>query len=147
MSNVLTTISAVLVSAVVTHFAGCGRSTDERPAEKRMTTREARTAEEVFLEGFAVYKSGATEQAIPLYSEAIRLKPGFADAYYAAYRKIGDFDQAIADCTEAIRLNREYANSYYQRGIACENLVTKPKQKRIFHRRDGVGTNRDVATN
>ncbi len=54
------------------------------------------------------------------FTEAIRLKPDFAKAYFRrgnARRKQGDDDNAIADYTTAIRLNPDYTDAYYNRGI------------------------------
>ena len=53
--------------------------------------------------------------AITNYSEAIRLRPDFAEAFnnrgYAYYHK-GDWDKAIIDYNEAIRLKPDYAKAY-----------------------------------
>ena len=67
------------------------------------------------------WRSGDDEKAIKNYTEAIRLGPNFADAYYNrgnAYRRRGENDKAISDYTEAIRLDPNFANAYYNRGSA-----------------------------
>jgi tetratricopeptide (TPR) repeat protein len=55
------------------------------------------------------------EKTIADFTEAIRLKPDYAGAYY--YRGVSyiDHDQAIAEYNEAIRLNPDYAEAYYSR--------------------------------
>jgi tetratricopeptide (TPR) repeat protein len=61
------------------------------------------------------------DEVIRCYTETIRLKPDFAEAYHnranARVRK-GDLDGALADYTEAIRLKPDYAVAYYNRGLA-----------------------------
>jgi tetratricopeptide (TPR) repeat protein len=65
------------------------------------------------------------DKAIADYTEAIRLKPDFADAYANrafAYGSLEQFDKAIADCNEAIRLQPDSAEAYKNRGGAYCNL-------------------------
>ena len=57
-------------------------------------------------------EKGQHDQAIQDYTEAIRLKPDFADAYYNRglnYYKKGQYDRAIQDYSEGIRLKPDYA--------------------------------------
>lgn len=66
--------------------------------------------------------SGAREydRAIADYSDAIRLKPDYAEAYnnrgFAYYLK-GDGARAIADYTRAIELRPDYPKAYNSRGV------------------------------
>ena len=58
---------------------------------------------------------GEHDKAIADYTEAIRLNPKYAEAYYnrgVAYEDKGEHDKAIADFTEAIRLDPKYAKAY-----------------------------------
>ncbi len=76
------------------------------------------TAQEWFEKG---YKSTDSDEKNHCYTEAIRLKPDFADAYtnrgVAHYNK-GDLDGAIKDYNEAIHLKPDNANAYNNRGAA-----------------------------
>ena len=66
--------------------------------------------------------------AIEDYTQAIRLKPDLAEAYYnrgLAKSDLGDKQGAIADFNEAIRLKPDYANAYYNRGDAKYALGDK----------------------
>jgi tetratricopeptide (TPR) repeat protein len=59
--------------------------------------------------------------ALQDYTEAIRLKPDYADAFYnrgVARRAKGDVDGALQDYTEAIRLKPDYADAFNNRGVA-----------------------------
>ena len=76
------------------------------------------TAQEWFEKG---YKSTNSDEKIHCYTEAIRLKPDYADAYtnrgVVRYHK-GDLDGAIKDYNEAIRLKPDDADPYANRGVA-----------------------------
>ena len=59
------------------------------------------------------------DRAIECFTQAIRLCPGFTNAYFAracAYDDKGDFDLAVADCTEVIRLAPDHFRAYRLRG-------------------------------
>jgi hypothetical protein len=61
------------------------------------------------------------KKAIEYLTNAIKLKPDYADAYYgrgAAYNDLGQFQQSIEDYNEAIRLKPDYVDAYKNRGIA-----------------------------
>ena len=78
-------------------------------------------AAEAIKKGNASLHGGDWDKAIPDFTEAIRLEPKAADAYYnrgVAYRKKGEPDKAIPDFTDAIRLEPKNANAYYNRGNA-----------------------------
>ena len=65
------------------------------------------------------------DKAIADYTEAIRLKPDYADAHYNrgnAYYYLQQYDEAVADYSEVIRLKPDYADAYYNRGDAYVGL-------------------------
>ena len=67
---------------------------------------------------------GEYDQALVVYTEAIRLNPNDAMAFNErafVYDKKGDYDRAIADSTEAIRLNPKFAKAFNNRGFAYKN--------------------------
>jgi tetratricopeptide (TPR) repeat protein len=66
------------------------------------------------------------DRAIADYSDAVRLDPKFAAAFYnrgLAYQ-FGkqDFDRAITDYTEAIGLDPKHARALYNRGVAKQKI-------------------------
>ena len=80
------------------------------------------TAQEWFEKGYRLNDNSGDE--IYYYTEAIRLKPDYADAYYnrgIARKANGDSDGAIKDYTEAIRLKPDYADAYSGRGSARDD--------------------------
>ncbi len=78
-------------------------------------------ADNAFAQARDAYRKGNFDAAVRHCTDAIRLKPDFAKAYYArgsAYAEKGDIDRAIADYGEAIRLKPGYAEAYFARGLA-----------------------------
>ena len=70
------------------------------------------------------------DAAIADYTEAIRLDPGDAEAYYnrgVIYAHKGDYDAAVADYTEAIRLDPGDATAYYNRGFDYGKIGDYPR--------------------
>ena len=87
-------------------------------------------AEEAIERGLSHAEKGDHDQAIADYTEAIRLDPKIAAAYYnraISYAEKGDHDQAIADCTEAIRLNQTQPVYYVRRARAYRALGDEAK--------------------
>jgi tetratricopeptide (TPR) repeat protein len=83
-----------------------------------IVTENELSAEEWFEKG---YKTGDPDQQIYYYSEAIRLQPDDAAAFYnrgIARDDTGDLDGAIQDYTEAIRLQPDDATAFNNRGNA-----------------------------
>ena len=75
----------------------------------------------VSVNGKAVNDNAPAYTAIERYSEAIKLYPDFAEAYYARaqdYLWIDDFDKAIKDYTSVIEIDPDYASAYVGRGQA-----------------------------
>jgi tetratricopeptide (TPR) repeat protein len=86
--------------------------------------------ETAFERGKNALKSQNYELAITNYTEAIRLKPDFAEAYYnrgVSYDNICEWDKAIADFSEVIRLKPDYEEAYMERGqiYATSRLLKK----------------------
>ena len=75
--------------------------------------------------GLAYQRKDDLDRAIADYSEAIRLDPKYAEAYYGrglTYRNKGDVERAIADYSEAIRLDPKLAAAYNNRGNAYREM-------------------------
>ena len=65
---------------------------------------------------------------IETYSQAIRINPNNANAYYnrgLSYQRLGNQEGAIGDYTESIRINPSYAEAYHTRGLARADLGDK----------------------
>lgn len=79
---------------------------------------EELTAQQWFERGFTAKD---LDEQVRFYSEAIRLKPDYAKAFYNrgnARGAKGDLGGALADYDEAIRLKPDYANAFNNRGVA-----------------------------
>ncbi|MGB8772174.1 MAG: tetratricopeptide repeat protein [Candidatus Korobacteraceae bacterium] len=83
---------------------------------------EELTAQQYFERGF---NAKDLDEQVRLYSEAIRLKPDYVQAFnrrgYARYNK-GDLGDAIADFNEALRLNPNDADALIGRSVAGRGL-------------------------
>jgi len=107
------------------------------------------TAQQWFERGFAAIDIG---EQLRFYTEALRLKPDYADAFNnrgVARRDKGDLDGALQDFTEAIRLKPDYADAFNNRGVArrdkgdlvgalqdyTEAIRLKPDSAAAFHNR------------
>ena len=78
--------------------------------------QEELTAQTWFEKGF---NAADPNEKIRCYTEAIRLKPDFAEAYNNrgnARADKGDLDGALADYAEMLRLKPDFAEAYYNRG-------------------------------
>lgn len=74
--------------------------------------------------GDAYWSQGQLEQAIAAYTEALRISPQYAKAYYSrgcVYASKGQSDQAIADYTAVLRIDAQDADAYYNRGNVYAN--------------------------
>ena len=79
---------------------------------------EELTAQQWFERGFA---AADLDEKLRFYSEAIRLKPDYASAFYNrgnARSAKGDVEGALQDYGEAIRLKPDHASAFYNRGNA-----------------------------
>jgi tetratricopeptide (TPR) repeat protein len=68
--------------------------------------------------------TGEQDKAIADHTEAIRLNPQSAIAYYnrgRAWTGKSEYDQAIADYSDAIRLDSQYTNAYIDRGLSWDS--------------------------
>jgi serine/threonine protein kinase/tetratricopeptide (TPR) repeat protein len=65
------------------------------------------------------------DKAVADYTDAIRLKPDYAEAYNGrgqAYFKLKQFDKAISDYSDAIRIKPDFAEAYSNRAFAYTRL-------------------------
>jgi tetratricopeptide (TPR) repeat protein len=88
-----------------------------------------KTAEDYFVEGL-LYGDDILvniELARTAFTQAIRLNPNYAQAYFYRGNVGKDEQEAIKDYTEAIRLNPNYAEAYLRRGEARYALGDKQK--------------------
>jgi tetratricopeptide (TPR) repeat protein len=70
--------------------------------------------------GIAFFAGGEFDRAISAFTQAITLKPDYAEAYYnrgLVYYEIKAADRALDNFSEAIRLNKSYAAAYFNRGL------------------------------
>ncbi len=89
--------------------------------------------------------AGRHDAAISDLTQAIALKPNFAEAYESrgvAYDGKGLYDRAIADYTQAIALGLASAETYFNRGAAYEHRRSYPKA--IADYRSALARNPDL---
>ena len=84
-----------------------------------------KTKEQWLDEGVYFYDAGKYQQAIEAYDIAIRLNPGYVEAYNnrgSAYYDLKAYTRAIEDYNRAIDLNSRLAIAYGGRGLAYYSL-------------------------
>lgn len=95
-------------------------------AENQPAPSEAQlSAEQLYDRGHTKWEARDFDAAIDDCTEAIRLHPGFAEAYNrraTAFVGKGEYPQAMADFGEAVRLQPEYTAAYFNRGLAQADL-------------------------
>ena len=74
----------------------------------------------LFQAGHVNLRYGDFDAAIKEFTNAIKISPGFSEAYNArgmAYRKLADLNKSLQDYTTALNLNPKLAAAYNNRGI------------------------------
>lgn len=108
-------ILVALLASVVVAAAGPPTPAAASPGAVQVT------AEELSTQGRLKEDNGDVPGALADYTEAIRVEPGYAPAYYrrAELRlRQADGQGALADFTEAIRHDPGYVSAYVGRGVA-----------------------------
>jgi tetratricopeptide (TPR) repeat protein len=120
-----------LTAALVTEHQSGRNARATEPLGSNERQAEATSASDIqpkLQDAYAYHKRGATwhrkgdyDRAISDYSEAIKLKPNFPDAFFTrgmAWDEKGEYDRAISDYTEAIKLKPNHAEAFNNRGDA-----------------------------
>ena len=87
--------------------------------------KQSVSAETYFYRGNEKYSMRSYQDAITVYSEAIQLRPDFANAYInrgLAKEKLGQHESAIMDYSSAIKIDPTLAGAYNNRGSAKRKL-------------------------
>ena len=77
------------------------------------------------VKGYAKHEKGDFKGAIADFSDAIRLKASYPQAFNnraASKLKLEDYEGAVDDCNKALILQEDFAPAYLNRGIAEEML-------------------------
>jgi len=83
------------------------------------------TPERWFYLGYFLMEADAYKDAIDVFKEAIRLKPGFADACYylgAAYEKTGKDTKAVGAYMKAVKAAPDFTDAYFSLGMTYGRL-------------------------
>ncbi|RJQ54812.1 MAG: tetratricopeptide repeat protein [Nitrospiraceae bacterium] len=75
--------------------------------------------------GYFLIEAGAYKDAIDVFKEAVRLKPGFADAYYYlgdAYEKSGKDSKAAGAYRKAVKAAPDFTDAHFSLGMACGRM-------------------------
>ena len=134
------------------------------PAVGSSPTADARAAEVKHAQGLQLEQQRDLSEAISAFTEAIRLKPDFADAYYHRCSCYGMLNipamnaRGVEDCTKAIEIQRDLEGAYEYRGLlylgqrnydraiedSSEAIRLQPNDASAYHVRAGAyaGQNR-----
>ena len=89
-------------------------------SEAEQVNSEQLSAIEWFERGIVSYRNNLHEEAVRCFSEAIRLKPDFSEAYNNRaneYLLANSLDRAITDYSKAIKFQPLLADAHYNRGV------------------------------
>ena len=98
---------------------------ESKPAKPLAQGNRSISAETYYTWGNTKYHLGDYKGAITDYTQAIRLKPDYANVYFnrgVAKGDLGQYSAAIADLDIFIRLKPDDADAYLNRGSAKDNL-------------------------
>jgi tetratricopeptide (TPR) repeat protein len=103
---------------------------------------ESQTAINYF-KGIAHSIRGQHDQAIPYYSKAIEINPGFANAYFsrgvALAEGKGEYDEAISDYDKAVEIDPGFVKAVLARGVAYYYKREYDKAWADVHKVQGLG--------
>jgi len=83
-------------------------------------------AREHYYKGNDLLDDGLVEEAIEEYSEAIRKKPDFLEAYFSrgySFAELREYQRVIDDMDEVIEINPEFAPAYVERALSYKFLA------------------------
>jgi len=99
-------------------------------SQLKSDTQDYAKLQSLYEEQMEVVKKVGYLQEIDSSTQAIRIAPYNADAYYKrglSFQALGDQQGSIGDFTEAIQLNPSHASAYYSRGLAHTSLSNKKR--------------------
>jgi len=85
-------------------------------------------ATDLIEQGVALSKEGRFIDAIPKFTEAIKINPKYLWAYYhrgITYNKLSRYKQAISDFTQVMEIDPSFSWAYYNRGLAYNKIGNK----------------------
>ena len=128
------------ITRVVSYALAAGSGLDKAPMEafarqegppaKFFAPRTESTPEGQLSRSQTLYDQRLFGEAIEAAREALRLRPGYAEAWNnigAAYNETGQYDKAVAACEEALRLRPDYELA--RNNLRYAHEMAKPSTK------------------
>ncbi|MCU0481088.1 MAG: tetratricopeptide repeat protein [Anaerolineae bacterium] len=109
---------------------------------------DSRDAGDYFEMALNQEEQGLMDEAIVSYTEAIRLYPQFADAFYQRgmlFLLRGDYALAVNDFDQALAINPYNVSACYERGVAYYFAGEYERALRDFEDVLGANPNHDLA--
>lgn len=120
------------------------------PIPANLTPEQIAKINQLVAEGKHLQASGAVDDAIQRYRDALEIDPGRADLYYqigTIYLNTKQPERALIELRQAVQYNPQLADAYNNLGVTYEHLGQIEPAVDAYRKATDIGTNNDAYYN